>query len=551
MPALGLSEVDEARPAPRSRQPLAQGPHGGPGWERRHGERRLRPDRRASVRGRALSGRRRRAWALKAGLPLGVAGAAAIAGLVARPTAPVIAAVALLLAGLAALAGWLLGEERRAELQREIEGRTNDLKRALSELEIAQAETVRRLSMAVEFRDEDTGAHIERIGRFSALLAERLHLDRDFCERLSHAAPLHDVGKVAIPDAILLKPGPLTPQERAIVETHTEEGHRLLRGSSSSILDLAATIALSHHEKWDGGGYPRGLSGETIPIEGRIVAIADVFDALTSDRVYRKAFSVEEAVTMMSAQRGRHFDPTLLDAFFEVLTSTGPQAKQRNRSDPNAVVQEAFEDYLAAVKRGDAETAEGVVAQAIEDGLTGATIHEEVIGAAIARLAQMRAHDGLEPATERLALGISRRILATMHRYMLRSADPDKERVLVVGLEQEDPTLALQMIHDQLSAAGYQTAIDSGISTERLERLIESHTPEIVVLGASAPPQQEATEALLREMRRSHPNLRVVLSGEGIPEELRSRPNMRFLARVGDAVPTVQDLLGVGRGVFN
>ena len=225
--------------------------------------------------------------------------------------------------------GWRFGESRRTALEQEIDGRSNELKRALSELEIAQAETVRRLSMAVEFRDEDTGAHIERIGRFSTLLAEQIGMDQDFCERLSHAAPLHDVGKVAIPDAILLKPGPLTPEERAIVETHAEEGHRLVRGSSSSILDLAATIALSHQEKWDGSGYPRGLAGEAIPIEGRIVAVADVFDALTSDRVYRKAFSVEEAVQMMREQRGRHFDPVLLDAFMEVLGRSGPDAASR------------------------------------------------------------------------------------------------------------------------------------------------------------------------------------------------------------------------------
>ncbi len=191
--------------------------------------------------------------------------------------------------------------------------------------------------MAVEFRDEDTGAHIERIGRFSTLLAEHIGMDPEFCERLEHAAPLHDVGKVAIPDAILLKPGPLTPEERAIVETHAEEGHRLVRGSSSSILDMAATIALSHQEKWDGSGYPRGLKGETIPIEGRIVAVADVFDALTSDRVYRKAFSVDEAVQMMREQRGRHFDPVLLDAFMEVLGRSGPDAREQLRSDPAAL----------------------------------------------------------------------------------------------------------------------------------------------------------------------------------------------------------------------
>ena len=142
---------------------------------------------------------------------------------------------------------------------------------------------------------------------------------------------------MAIPDAILLKPGKLTAEERAIVETHAEEGHRLLRGSSSSILDMAATIALSHHEKWDGSGYPRGVAGEAIPIEGRIVAIADVFDALTSDRVYRRAFSVEEAVEMMREERGRHFDPVLLDAFLEVLGQLRPGRARAGQGRPEAL----------------------------------------------------------------------------------------------------------------------------------------------------------------------------------------------------------------------
>ena len=248
--------------------------------------------------------------------------------------------------------GRKLGERGLGALEDEIDSRTSELKRALSELEIAQAETVQRLSMAVEFRDEDTGAHIERIGRFSVLLAEHIGMDAEFCERLRHSAPLHDVGKVAIPDAILLKPGPLTPEERAIVETHAEEGHRLVRGSSSSILDMAATIALSHQEKWDGSGYPRGLKGEAIPIEGRIVAVADVFDALTSDRVYRKAFSVEEAVQMMREQRGRHFDPVLLDAFMEVLGRSGPDAREQLRLRPRGARREHARDLRHGPRTG-------------------------------------------------------------------------------------------------------------------------------------------------------------------------------------------------------
>jgi HD-GYP domain-containing protein (c-di-GMP phosphodiesterase class II) len=201
------------------------------------------------------------------------------------------------------------------------ETRPRSRRRAPSEHEKAHVEALQRLSMAVEFREADANGHIERTGRFSTLLAERIGMDSDFCERLRHAAPLHDVGKVAIPDAILLKPGPLTPEERVILETHAEEGHRLMHGASSPILGMAATIALSHQEKWDGSGFPRGLKGEAIPIEGRIVAIADVFDALTSDRVYRKAFSVKQAVQMMSEQRSRHFDPAVLDSFLEVLAA--------------------------------------------------------------------------------------------------------------------------------------------------------------------------------------------------------------------------------------
>jgi HD-GYP domain-containing protein (c-di-GMP phosphodiesterase class II) len=297
-------------------------------------------------------------------MPWVLIGIAAVVGAIVAGASLVVIICLVALAGAAIALGWRFGENAKSALEEEIEHRTSELKRALSELEIAQAETVQRLSMAVEFRDEDTGAHIERIGRFSVLLAEHIGMDSDFCERLRHAAPLHDVGKVAIPDAILLKPGPLTPEERAIVETHAEEGHRLVRGSSSSILDMAATIALSHQEKWDGTGYPRGLKGEAIPIEGRIVAVADVFDALTSDRVYRKAFSVEDAVQMMREQRGRHFDPVLLDAFMEVLGRTGPDAREQLRSDPAALVESSLETFATALERGDAEMAEGAIATA-------------------------------------------------------------------------------------------------------------------------------------------------------------------------------------------
>jgi putative two-component system response regulator len=153
-----------------------------------------------------------------------------------------------------------------------------------------------------------------RMGRYCELIAFQIGLPEEDCERLRLASELHDVGKVAIPDRILLKPGKLTTAEFDLMKTHAEMGHRLLADSDAELMRLAGTIALTHHERWDGSGYPRGLAGEDIPVEGRIAAVADVFDALTSDRVYRPAFPVGLAVDMMEAERNRHFEPALLDA---------------------------------------------------------------------------------------------------------------------------------------------------------------------------------------------------------------------------------------------
>jgi methanogenic corrinoid protein MtbC1 len=487
-------------------------------------------------------------WAL----PAIVIAAAAIGAIVADSDVLAIVCV-IVLAALAGLLGWRAGEDQRRALRREIEDRSIELRRALTELEIAQAETVRRLSMAVEFRDEDTGAHIERIGRFSTLLAEQVGLSGDLCELLGYAAPLHDVGKVAIPDAILLKPGSLTPPERSIVETHTEEGYRLLRGSSSSILDMAATIALSHHEKWDGSGYPRGLAGEDIPIEGRIVAVADVFDALTSDRVYRGAYSIEDAVEMMREQRGRHFDPVLLDAFLEVLSSTGPDARAAVRADPEALLEGVLETYSGALERGDAETAEGAIAQAIEDEIPPATLHGEVIAPALLRIGELWQAGAIDLETEHLATGITRRVLATLYRFMLGGADPTRERVLLASVEGDGSqgarhTLGLQMVHDQLAAAGYQATLETDLDTARLATSIERHTPEILVLGATAACVGSAIERLLEELRESHPGLPILLGGAATgaaPGELQQTrlAGVLVLERIDRAVPAIEELL--------
>jgi putative two-component system response regulator len=187
-----------------------------------------------------------------------------------------------------------------------------------AQLSDARWETLRCLALAAEYRDDQTFAHTQRVGRTAGLLAERLGLDKEWCLLLRHAAPLHDVGKVGVPDSILLKPGKLNPDEWEIVCGHAAAGARILSGSSSDLLQLAEEIAASHHELWDGSGYPYGLAGEKIPLSGRIVAVADVFDALTHIRPYKPAWSVVDSVCEMRRLAGRQFDPRVIAAFEEL-----------------------------------------------------------------------------------------------------------------------------------------------------------------------------------------------------------------------------------------
>jgi putative two-component system response regulator len=185
--------------------------------------------------------------------------------------------------------------------------------RAIEELRASRQETVERLARAIEMRDEETGEHVNRMASIAAFLASQLGLEHERVLLLRAAAPMHDVGKIATPDDILQKPGALTPEERHEMERHTVVGHEILADSESELLQMAATIALSHHERWDGDGYPQGLSGEEIPLEARIVAVADVFDALLSDRCYRPALSVAEAVRTIREGKGAHFDPQVAE----------------------------------------------------------------------------------------------------------------------------------------------------------------------------------------------------------------------------------------------
>lgn len=214
----------------------------------------------------------------------------------------------------------------RNDLRVEIDGRTQELQSATARLEqvqreltIAREETILRLARAAEFRDDETAAHLQRMSHYCYLLGQKRGLDDYTCEMLLVASPMHDVGKIGIPDSILLKPGRLTPDEFQIMKQHAEIGYQILSGSESPLVDLAAKIAHTHHEKWNGAGYPGGMQGEEIPIEGRIAAVADVFDALTSARPYKPAWSVDDAVALMRKGRGEHFDPELVDLFLDSL----------------------------------------------------------------------------------------------------------------------------------------------------------------------------------------------------------------------------------------
>jgi len=191
------------------------------------------------------------------------------------------------------------------------------LKEAHEELEEAYLDTIHRLALAAEYKDEDTGDHIIRMSRYSALLSEKLGLSSNEVRNIIYAAPMHDIGKIGIADSILLKPGKLTEEEFSIMKTHFIIGANLLAYSKSEILQVAEQIAISHHEKWNGKGYPQGLAGEKIPLVGRIVGLADVFDALISKRPYKDPFPADKAIDIIKNERGEHFDPQVVDVFLE------------------------------------------------------------------------------------------------------------------------------------------------------------------------------------------------------------------------------------------
>ena len=197
--------------------------------------------------------------------------------------------------------------------------RTIELQEAQLLLHESRLQVVRRLGRAAEFRDNETGLHIIRMSKIAALMAKAAGMNEAECDLLLNAAPMHDIGKIGIPDEILLKPGPFEPAEWRIMQTHVQIGADILSGDDSSLLGMAREIALSHHEKWDGSGYPHGLKGEEIPLVGRLCALADVFDALTSERPYKHAWLEQDAVEYVVNESGRHFDPSLVEHFLALF----------------------------------------------------------------------------------------------------------------------------------------------------------------------------------------------------------------------------------------
>ncbi len=218
--------------------------------------------------------------------------------------------------GISGIAADVTAQHEAERLQKTL---AEQRRRSIEDLRRSRQETVDKLAETIEMRDTSTGAHVYRMAEVAAMIGEKLGLDRERLELLRVAAPLHDVGKIAIPDRILRKPGPLSTDERATMEKHATYGYDLLHDRTDTVLGMAALIALTHQEWFDGSGYPRGLAGEEIPLEGRIVAVADVFDALLSDRVYRPGMPHEEAISILREERGTHFDPRVADALLDNL----------------------------------------------------------------------------------------------------------------------------------------------------------------------------------------------------------------------------------------
>ena len=231
-------------------------------------------------------------------------------------------------------------KDRARWLEQEINNKTHDL-------QLREQETILRLAKAGEYRDEDTGRHVERMALCARVVAEEMDLPEKKCEIIEHAAPMHDIGKIGIPDHVLLKQGKLTPSEWEAMKTHTQIGYEILRDSPSEFLQIGAIIALNHHERFNGNGYPAGIAGTDIPLEARLVAVSDVFDALMSARPYKAAWTLDKALEYLLDEKGKHFDPDCVDAFIAQLDRI--ISIQNQLRDPNEKILQQQPNQTAGI----------------------------------------------------------------------------------------------------------------------------------------------------------------------------------------------------------
>lgn len=232
-------------------------------------------------------------------------------------------------------------------LEAEVEKRTRQLTLAFEQIKKSSLDTILRLIKASEYRDEDTGVHIIRMSNYSAIISEKMGLPAKAIESILYASPMHDIGKIGIPDKILLKAGKLNEYEWGIMKQHTVFGAKILDGADSSILQMACTIALNHHERWDGKGYPNGLKGTKIPLAAQIVSIADVFDALTSRRPYKQPYTVEKSIDIIKEMSGSAFDPEIVEAFLSSMDKI-MAVKNAHTDDEDSILSILNESLLAA-----------------------------------------------------------------------------------------------------------------------------------------------------------------------------------------------------------
>ncbi len=437
-------------------------------------------------------------------------------------------------------------QRRRGRLEQAVIERTTALRSSVAGLARSDAEMVRRLARAVEYRDDDTGAHVHRVSRYSAMLAPLAGLAAEQSELIRHASPLHDVGKVAIPDAILLKPGRLTDEERAVMQTHAQVGYDLLKDSGAAVLQTAATIALTHHEKYDGSGYPRGLAGEDIPIEGRIVAILDVYDALSSNRVYRPAFPKAVVEEMMRADSGTHFDPRLLDLFLDsvVRIDSVPPPVAGAEQDGTLELQPA---YAAAIERADGPEAQRLVRAALADGVPALDVLTQVVTPALRRIGDLWETDEITVADEHLATAITEGVLAILYPALAASAPLSRERILMACVEGDQHVMGLRMVADVLEGQGFEVIfLGADLPLPALLEAVEKHRPDAVALGATAPWSGVALERAVAELRGQHPELPLLLGGPSVPDRLvADDPRITVARSATEVVPSLVEALGV------